>query len=79
MIPRGPNGSPCGDSSGMRPGGCSRAGEITDSLSVMALLHEAVRRLEGSVGVKAGCQMESEGVRFHAGSNLLALTSGRIS
>ncbi len=35
---------------GARPGGCSSAGEITDSLSVIALLHEAVRRLEGIGG-----------------------------
>ena len=61
MIRKEPSGSPCGDSSGTRPGGCSKAGEITDSLSVMALLHEAVRRLEEAKSM-------DERVRFPAGS-----------
>ncbi len=39
-----------------------KAGEITDSLSVIAILHEAVRRLE---------EPASERVRLRAGSYLL--------
>ena len=44
---KGPSGSPCSRVSWEEAWRMYKAGQITDSLSVIAILHEAVRRLEG--------------------------------